>query len=182
MDLIVYVASLNGQPNRNVDRLGKLADTHIYLLLIRPMITAITIFAKRAFVTIEHQACPVQVRICMLKIIGLEQGILDICDDLQTVLANSFKCPIKSPLFKGFKVERLQHLPAIDPVRSLGNAPILGEPIAHQRLNEAVDVSATGFVLPEHGGQAETAIIFLHRKDGSNRKRYILIRRNQLCS
>jgi hypothetical protein len=54
----------------------------------------------------------------MLEIEGLEQHVLDIRDNLLTVLADDLQYPVKGPLFKGFKMEGTQDFIAIYPVLS----------------------------------------------------------------
>ena len=132
--------------------LGELGDAHGYLLLVGAMVTAIAMLAQGALLAIQDETGPVHVNIRVLEIEGLEQCVLDVSDDLLTVLAYDLKDPVEGALLKCFKAEGVQDLVAVDPVRCPGNALVLGEPVAQQGLNKGVDIPASLLVLPEYLG------------------------------
>lgn len=80
------------------------------------MISAVSPLSDRTFVTIQHNAGPIQIGIGAREIVDTEDTILNSKHDLFIVFSNDLQYSVKCPLLKTFNVERFKHFFSVDPI------------------------------------------------------------------
>ncbi len=122
---VMKISFVYSESNWHIDRICEFTDTDCYLFFIRSVIATISVFSKLAFVSKQNKARPIKIYVSVVKIICLEQAVLDVGNYFFPIFAYIFKGSEKCSFFEFSKIKSLKDFVAIYPFTGFAYAEIL---------------------------------------------------------